>query len=91
MGPCKFDVSGLCKNITYEKGAYKAKLVIIIAKPVVDSDLCTCCETCVDICPGVFEIDYDGRSHVKNPDACNKCDCQEAIDNCPVEAISWEE
>ncbi|MDI6886183.1 MAG: ferredoxin [archaeon] len=61
-----------------------------MAKPVVDPDLCTGCESCVDICPEVFEMGDDGLSWVKNPNACNNCDCQEAIDNCPVEAISWE-
>ncbi len=62
-----------------------------MAEPVVDQALCTGCETCVGICPEVFELGDDGVSHVKNPGACNTCDCQDAIASCPVEAISWEE
>ena len=60
-------------------------------KPVIDEDLCEGCESCVELCPEVFEMGEDGKAHIKNPDACDTCDCQEAIDICPVEAISWEE
>ncbi|RMG73019.1 MAG: ferredoxin [Nitrospirae bacterium] len=62
-----------------------------MAKPVIDWDLCEGCESCVAICPEVFEMGDDGKAFVKNADACDSCDCQEAIDTCPVEAISWEE
>ncbi|NOX21203.1 MAG: ferredoxin [Nitrospirae bacterium] len=60
-------------------------------KPVIDWDLCEGCESCVAICPEVFEMADDGKAVVKNPDACDTCDCQEAIDTCPVEAIKWED
>jgi ferredoxin len=57
--------------------------------PKVDQEKCTGCGTCVALCPDVFEIQEDGKSHVKNPSACEKCDCQAAIDSCPEGAISW--
>jgi ferredoxin len=60
-------------------------------KLIVDPGLCITCENCVSLCPEVFEIGEDGVSQVKNQDACSKCDCDEAIESCPVEAISWEE
>jgi len=60
-------------------------------KPVVIVGLCEGCEACVSLCPGVFEMGDDGKAHVKNPDACDACDCEEAIRICPVEAIGWEE
>ena len=66
-------------------------MVFIMAKLVVDPELCTGCETCVEICPEVFEMGDDGLSHVKNQEACDKCNCDEAIEDCPVEAISWED
>jgi len=28
---------------------------------------------------------------VIGPDQCASCNCQEAIDTCPVQAISWSE
>ena len=49
-------------------------------KIIIDTDLCEGCETCVEMCPEVFELGEDGKARVKNQDACNTCDCQEAMD-----------
>ena len=59
--------------------------------PHVDGDLCTGCGLCVTACPEVFQLGDDGKSFVKNPHACNTCNCQQAIDDCPTHAISWVE
>jgi ferredoxin len=59
-------------------------------RPKVDQEKCIGCGACVAICPDVFELGDDGKSHVKNPDACDKCDCQAAADSCPVGAITLE-
>ncbi len=58
--------------------------------PVVEADECTGCETCATICPEVFEM-QDEKAVVVGPDKCDTCDCEEAIDTCPVECISWSE
>ncbi|MCK4236954.1 MAG: ferredoxin [Candidatus Krumholzibacteria bacterium] len=58
--------------------------------PVIDPDLCTGCELCVETCPDVFEMD-DDLATVSNPERASEEEIQEAIDNCPVEAISWRE
>ncbi|MFQ6010446.1 MAG: ferredoxin [Candidatus Aenigmatarchaeota archaeon] len=58
--------------------------------PRVDKEKCIGCGACVAICPDVFEM-KDGKSVVKDPEACDKCDCQAAADACPVEAITLEE
>ncbi|HFB84088.1 ferredoxin [Thermosulfuriphilus ammonigenes] len=62
-----------------------------MARLVVDRELCIGCGTCVELCPEVFELDEEEKSQVKDEEACSRCDCQEAIDTCPVEAISWQE
>jgi ferredoxin len=59
--------------------------------PVVDQDECTGCETCVDICPGVFVLNDDMVAEVTDPNGASEEEIQEAIDSCPVECISWKE
>jgi ferredoxin len=61
-------------------------------KAVVDPDLCTGCELCVDTCPEVFEMAGDiAKVKVDTvPESAMEC-CQQAADDCPSEAISVEE
>jgi ferredoxin len=60
-------------------------------KIIIDEDLCEGCETCVSLCPDVFELGSDGKAHVKNINACDTSTCQETIDSFPTGAIKWEE
>ena len=62
-----------------------------MATPVVDADLCTGCELCVDIAPNTFEMNDEGVCAVLDPAGDDEGTIQEAIDSCPVEAISWAE
>ncbi|MCK9241533.1 ferredoxin [Desulfocurvus sp.] len=57
---------------------------------IVISDECMGCESCVELCPDVFEMSEAGDVAVcKAPDSTLDC-VQEAIDACPAEAISRE-
>jgi ferredoxin len=62
-----------------------AKLVVI------DEQECDGCQTCVELCPDVFEFDEDAEvARVIDPEAEDAC-IEEAIDSCPAECISWRE
>lgn len=52
----------------------------------VDKSKCIGCGACVALCPAVFELGPDGKSHVKNQKG--KCDLKAAAEACPVGAIS---
>jgi ferredoxin len=57
---------------------------------VIDYDECIGCETCVELCPEVFAmVDGEEKAMVKAPDSTADC-AQDAIDGCPVSAISTE-
>jgi ferredoxin len=64
------------------------RMEILMATPVVDLDLCIGCGLCSELCPKVFEL-RDDKAWVVNPNACDTCDCQQAVDSCPVTAISF--
>ena len=58
---------------------------------VIDEQDCQGCESCVELCPEVFEFDEDAEvAKVINPEATDDC-VEEAIDSCPAECIYWEE
>ena len=60
-------------------------------KAVVDADLCTGCELCVQTCPDVFEME-DDVAKVKGdeiPEDSEDC-AKQAAEECPVEAIEIE-
>ena len=54
----------------------------------VDTDACTGCGMCLDVCPhGVLEI-AERRVWIRNRDACMECGA--CSRNCPVGAVSVE-
>lgn len=61
-------------------------------KAIVNQDTCIGCGLCISTVPEVFEVNADGKA-----EACghttdeNRAGVQEAIDACPVQAISAED
>lgn len=57
-------------------------------EPKVNKGKCIGCGLCVSICPAVFELGEDGKSKIINSKACEGCNCKEAAESCPVQAIN---
>lgn len=60
-----------------------------MAVPIVDFALCIGCGLCSELCPTVFVL-RDDKAWVIDQNGCDGCDCQQAVDSCPVWAISLE-
>jgi len=53
----------------------------------IDKEKCIGCGLCASIAPEVFDIDDNGKAKIKNQKG-DKKKIKDAIDSCPVEAIS---
>ena len=51
---------------------------------------CIGCSACVAISPEVFELDSEGKSHVKPCGSYESQNVDDSIAACPVNAISWQ-
>ncbi|MBD9138890.1 MAG: ferredoxin [Clostridiales bacterium] len=61
-------------------------------KAIVNQDSCIGCGLCISTVPEVFEVNSDGKAEASGHTTTeNKSAVQEAIDACPVQAISWDD
>ena len=61
-------------------------------KVVIDTGECVGCESCVELCPEVFEMDEEAeKAKVILPEGGDEDCIEEAIATCPSECISWED
>ena len=60
--------------------------------PVIDISRCTDCESCLEICPDVFQRNLEtGLIEVADLTGYPEEDVDQAINICPEDCISWEE
>lgn len=58
----------------------------------IETEECIGCESCVELCPEVFEFDADNeKAIVVMPEGGDEDCIQEAIDTCPTECIHWSD
>lgn len=60
-------------------------------KAIVDKNKCIGCGTCVALAPKSFKMDDDGKSVALDPAGDDETTIQNAVDSCPVGAISLKE
>jgi len=53
----------------------------------VNKEKCIGCGSCAAVCGEVFEMDDEGKAHVKSGADTSKDCVKEAIETCPVDAI----
>ena len=59
--------------------------------PHLEATDCIGCETCTRICPGVFHMVSEHKAGIHNPGGAPEALIEEAMDNCPVACITWED
>lgn len=59
--------------------------------PYLDVDACIGCETCTRIAPKVFCMVSEHKAGIHNPSGDSQDKIEEAMDNCPVACITWNE
>lgn len=60
-------------------------------EPVVDKNKCIGCGTCIALAAESFKFGSEGKAEAILPPGNKQEVIQDAIDSCPVDAISWKE
>jgi ferredoxin len=60
----------------------------VMKLPRVDKEICIGCGTCTVLAPGTFKLGADGKAEVINPPGDPEEKIQDAVDSCPVKAIT---
>jgi ferredoxin len=66
-------------------------MITDMKKAKVDKSKCIGCGTCVALAGKSFKLGEDGKAQPIDPAGDEESTIQNAIDSCPVGAISWNE
>lgn len=59
---------------------------------IIDTEECIGCQSCVELCPEIFEFDEEQeKASVILPEGGDENCIEEAMSTCPVECIHWEQ
>lgn len=62
------------------------------SRVIIDTEECSGCESCVELCPEVFAFDEDAeKAKVIKPKGGPEDCIEEAMDSCPEGCIHWED
>ncbi len=56
----------------------------------INNDLCIGCGACESLCPNVFKVEEDEKSHVLMENGVDESIIREIADNCPTQAMTLE-
>lgn len=59
--------------------------------PVINLGECVDCDVCIEVCPALFTRNDAGYIEVIELPEYLEEELEEAIKNCPVDCITWEE
>lgn len=63
-----------------------------VKRVIINQEECVGCQSCMELCPDVFDFDEDAEKASVKEDYDGDLECiQEAIDSCPTECIEWDE
>jgi len=73
-------------------GRNEKKRPVVRKHPVIDWTRCTDCESCIELCPGIFRRNREtGYIEIVDVPQYPEEAVREAINMCPADCISWEE
>ena len=77
---------------TLPKKPFLSGQFVTMKKPIIDLSQCTDCESCLELCPGIFQRNTEtGLIEVVDLSEYPQEEVETAMSTCPTDCITWEE